>query len=382
MTHRILIAGGGPAGIAAALEVNDLGGEALLFEPAVGNGTKLTETVYPQTREALHCLGIEPLGLKPASVVMIGRDGQSRLSMSLECAAGCVDRNALDCALRARAAASGIDILPDPVVAVELTDDGIAVSTQNGVHRGQFLIDASGKNPITIGPEDPTTSGECLDDRFSAFSHFVCSGGFDVFCPTLAALDDGFAFVLPIASDRICVGVSRYVQTPVANIGQYFNNAIECSQALGKLLENATQVLPVIPVKNAQTRNRTCIGGRILRTGDALGFCDPFLWDGIGFALTTGKLAGQSCVAAIESDRLDAAGYASRADAHFDTIREHVHGVRQDIVDQFCPELAFDPHVSPALVAALFAISGQPELHQFAAARRARHGTEGAYADI
>ena len=57
-------------------------------------------------------------------------------------------------------------------------------------------------------------------------------------------------------------------------------------------MEDARRVLPIIPAKNIASTNEANPDPRITRIGDALGFRDPFLWDGLSFALETGRAAG------------------------------------------------------------------------------------------
>ena len=210
MIQRVFVIGGGPAGSGAAIELAQRDIDVLLFEQIARAGNKLSETLYPEAEALLQKMGVGPVDRRPLSVSYLGLDGNTRLNVSFSGKIGVVDRNTLDYNLRGAATAVGVKLIDAHVDHVEKSSDGIVVHAQGVAYQGSYLIDASGKNPITLNEREQSMSAALLDKRFNVFSHFENDRGFDIESPVIVALDKGFAYVLPIRRDRICIGVTSY----------------------------------------------------------------------------------------------------------------------------------------------------------------------------
>lgn len=370
MKQAVLVVGGGPAGSAAAIELGRRGMTALLFEQAPRSGNKLSETLYPEAEAQLCALAPPQVAKVPLSVNYVGRDGATTLTLSLSGRIGAVDRNDLDRSLRAAAVAAGAQLIPSRVGSIALTSAGISLSAGGVSYEGSYLIDASGKNPVSIAGGDDGRPTETLDRRFSAFSHFVCSTGFVLDHATIVALDNGFAYVLPIHADRICVGITSYDVPGDEDLERAYVSKLRESSFLSAVVKHAQRVLPVIPAKNAQTFNAGAEGGRLLRAGDALGFRDPFLWDGLSFGLQSGSIAGVSCAQAMMAGELDEAGYVEAISRLERTVRENAWQHYDDLTRLFNAAMSVDPHVSPMVLSCLFSLTGGQESRGLTGLRR------------
>ncbi|PTE06655.1 NAD(P)/FAD-dependent oxidoreductase [Mesorhizobium helmanticense] len=368
MTGSALIVGGGTAGSAAAITLARQGVSVSLFESAP-RSHKLSETLYPDAEASIEALGLNPPERKPLSVSYVGQDGETKLYLSLYGNIGVIDRNELDRNLREAAVDAGADLVVARVDKVERSEAGVTLHAQGQCYRGAYLIDASGKNPVTAVPNVTESSRTRLDDRYNAFSHFERASGFGIGCSTIAALEEGFAYVLPIRADRICVGVVTYRDFGTDNVERTYLDLLDGSSFLSALVVNAHRTLPVIAAKNVETTNLPVPDDRILRVGDALGFTDPFLWDGLSFALGTGRLAGQLCADAILAGASDFRAFADRVKLIGAAARRRTGPCCEDFAGQFNATMAVDPHVSPILTACLFAITGGPSSTGFAGLR-------------
>jgi flavin-dependent dehydrogenase len=358
LTEKVLIVGAGPAGAAAAIALARQGVGAILFEPAAAGGNKLFETLYPDAEALLDTLGLCPPEKKPLSVSYVGQDGDAKLKLSLDGSIGVVDRNELDRSLRKAALDAGAELVPTRINKVESSRDGVALYAQNDCFRGAYAIDASGKNAVTVTRSEWENSRPCLDNRFNAFCHFERAAGFDVGCSTIAALEGGFAYLLPISADRICIGVVSYADFDAANVDGTYSDLLGSSMFLSAFTRDAQRTLPVIPAKNVETMNAPLQDDRTFRVGDALGFTDPFLWDGLSFALGTGHLAGQLCGDAIVTGKQDFQVFSDHVKVIGDRVRRRTKGCCEDLAAKFSSAMAVDPHVSPILLACLFSITG------------------------
>jgi menaquinone-9 beta-reductase len=358
MGQQVVIVGGGPAGAAAAITLlrNDV--EVLLLEPTSVAGNKLSETLYPEARAALSSLGLNPTEKRPLTASYIGRDGKTRLRLSLDCEIGSVDRNELDSSLREVATQAGAQLLPLRVDKVESSSDGVAVHAQDEIFQGSYLIDASGKNPVSLVTSEVKSAPDILDRRFNAFSHFERSAGFDIDDWTIVALEEGFAYVLPIRAERICVGITSYAAFGTTALEEAYVGQLSRCEFLNALTKDARRVLPVIPAKNVETMNPAVSSGRILRVGDALGFRDPFLWDGLSFALETGKAAAHLCAQKANAEKRELKDYSELLRSLEARIRRQAYDHYKRIMGQFNDTMSFDPHVSPMLMGSLFSLTG------------------------
>jgi flavin-dependent dehydrogenase len=64
--------------------------------------------------------------------------------------------------------------------------------------------------------------------------------------------------------------------------------------------------------------------GRVLLAGDAGGLADPFLGEGIYYAIRSGQLAGQSAARGLADGRPDFADFTRQANAHFHAEFRHM----------------------------------------------------------
>jgi flavin-dependent dehydrogenase len=290
-------------------------------------------------------------------VTYIGRDGTTRLRVVLDGVAAAVDRNRLDARLRRAAADAGAEVLALAVEKVEPRAAGVVASVQGRSFSGDFLIDATGKNPVTAPAAPPPGAGRLLDRRVSVFSHYETPAAFAFPDRTIVAVECGHAYVLPIREGRVCVGFVSYDAGPGESPEEFYTRQLVGCDFLAAGLRGATRCLPAIPAKNAAADRPAVADGRVVRAGDALGFKDPFLWDGLSFALKTGAAAGQACAEAGASGALVLRAYSELVGALERQIRRQVAARYDAVAGEFNSSMLLDPHVSPLLLSVLFSLS-------------------------
>lgn len=359
MAGPVLVIGGGPAGSAAAIALARRGIDVLLFEQTAVLGNKLVETLYPDGDALLRALGMSQISRIPASVRYIGRDGETELTLSLNGNIGAIDRNELDDRLRTLAQSSGATLVRERVDGIQVRSDEVVISAQGESYRGSYLIDASGKNPVSVSGHRSDHPANVLDNRFNAFSHFVRPAGFEVDRRTIVALEGGFAYVLPIHADRICIGVTSYAAAGAKDIEETYARQLSSCRFLSALTSDARRVLPIIPAKNGEVSHPAVSDGRIIRVGDALGFRDPFLWDGLCFALETGRAAGEFCAGAIATGHANHSALSEFVTSLDLAIRRRTLDDHDGLAAQFNAAMLVDPHVSPILLGCLFSLTGK-----------------------
>jgi flavin-dependent dehydrogenase len=370
---RALVVGGGPAGSAAAIALARAGVETVLFE-APGPGNKPNETLFPAAKALLDAIGAAGIETQPLRAAFIALNDVARVDIRCEGLAAVVDRVRLDERLRHLAVEAGTTVVRTRAEAVECTAEGAAVVAAGQRFEGACVVDASGKNPVTVRRESEPASGPLLDERFSAFSHFERERGIGVDCCTIAALDRGFAYLLPIRPGRTCVGVTLYDPPELAGAEALYQAALASSSFVTALIEGGRRVLPVIVPRNRASSNPPVSGPRLFRAGDALGFSDPFLWDGISFALRTGARAGELCAELCITGSADPAGLQAETAGIAAEARRSIARQCEGAMSLFGREMAVDPHVSPLVLASLFALTGHSSFSAWRDLRRELSG--------
>jgi flavin-dependent dehydrogenase len=122
----------------------------------------------------------------------------------------------------------------------------------------------------------------------------------------------GYAWVFPKA-DHLSVGVGTFQDRRKVDLRAHLARFL----AGQPLLKEHTVLLQRghrIPLGGAE---RPLHAGRVLLAGDAGGFADPFLGEGIYYAIRSGQIAGEYAAAALAGGRVDFEAYTRQANAAF-----------------------------------------------------------------
>lgn len=363
---EVLILGAGPAGCAAAIVLAKRGHNALLIDRCSDRSSaKLPETLFPATRETLRALKIDLNDRLRSEVSFLSREGACRLTLRMaETSDGCayVDRNLLDSMLREKALGAGAHAIEThTIISVQRQDQKFVVTTSDGkVLSASFLIDASGKAQASSHLVGGVSSDDRpLDPRSNIFSHFETERGFDLEAPAIIRADDGFFYAVPIRAHRISLGWVTYSNLPPHDLETAFLRQIEATPAARRLVADSRRVLPVIAGKNTVTNVLRPAADGVFVTGDALGFRDPFFHDGVGFALASGRLAGESCADIIDGLTSPFEGetrYATDLMLAEAALRQSTDEAIERVRNLFSPLQILDPHLPCSILAALMGI--------------------------
>jgi flavin-dependent dehydrogenase len=180
----VIVAGGGPAGLAFAAAAADRGLDVLVLEPRpfpIDKGCG--EGILPAGLQALQALGmLGRLGAEDASPLRtlrwVDSDGAA-LEVALPAPGGLgVRRTALSTALRDRALEAGAELQETSVLRHRRGGDAVTVETAAGSFLGRLLVAADGL-------ASPIRSREGLDEpmagprRFGLRRHLACEGAGD-----------------------------------------------------------------------------------------------------------------------------------------------------------------------------------------------------------
>jgi len=303
-TYDLIVIGGGPAGTAAAMVAARAGASVLLLERGRPPRQKVCgEFVSAEGVETLRGLDAAVADRLLAGAPRIGRsrlfsDGQC-VEVPVEPAAASVTRFELDFALWRAAEKAGAECR-QAVEVESVTGEGpleISLGPAEGGCATQAVlalsvIDASGRWSKLRASEVGTPSRQPRGRRqyIGLKAHF---GTAEADGPTvdLYFFEGGYCGVQPIGDGQLnaCAMVRADV---AANLEDVFAShpALEERSREWQQVGEAVATSPLVFERPRPVR------GRVLCAGDAAGFVDPFVGDGITLALRSGVLAAEAAL--------------------------------------------------------------------------------------
>ncbi|MHB2019695.1 MAG: NAD(P)/FAD-dependent oxidoreductase [Candidatus Xenobia bacterium] len=284
----ILIAGGGPAGLATAIHAALAGFSCCVVEPQQGVIDKACgEGLMPPAVAALDRIGVHPAGHPFAGIRYV--DGDRHVDVRFRQGPGLgVRRTTLHEALLARADTLGITRLQGRVSHIHQGPAGVqATLSDNSSHEASWLVAADGlhsrlRRELRLGlpPRHTPRYGIRRHFAMAPWSEFV-----EVHWSPRAE-----AYVTPVSPD--CVGVAMLFEGKAT-----FEELLPQFPALHSRLP--APCTPAMGGGPFEQRTRRRIASRVLLVGDAAGFLDPLTGEG----LRLGLLAAELLVAALATGR-------------------------------------------------------------------------------
>ena len=230
-----------------------------------------------------------------------------------------VMRSTFDAFLAARAVAEGVEFregvrVRGPINTGDIADTGVTgshieLNTDDGLIKARYVIGADGAGGV-IGrsllglnyrnSHITLTSEVSVDDATLDRYRGKCLVDFGV-------IPHGYAWIFP-KKDGLSVGIAGMNGRLERGVKDYFKDFIEDQDALdGTIIESGDIRGWTIPVYHG--KGQEVYRGRALVTGDAAHLVDPFLGEGIYYAIRSGQIAADAVGAALGSDRGDLSNY-------------------------------------------------------------------------
>ncbi|HEU0206230.1 MAG TPA: FAD-dependent monooxygenase [Pseudolysinimonas sp.] len=292
---QVVVVGGGPVGLACAIEARMAGLDVTVVEPRAGVIDKACgEGLMPGAVPALARLGVTPRGYPLRGIDY--RDG--RRSVQHRFVAGNalgVRRTTLHEALLTRAQELAVGFLTDRVDGVTQDAHHARVRTLSGADiTGDWVLAADGLHSNVArmtGLHLPTPRAR---RRYGLRRHYALEPWSDLIEIHWTRL--GEIYVTPTADGMIGVAL-------LARQGVKFDDALAASPELAARLRGARAVTEVRGAGPLRQSTRARTSGRVLLVGDASGYVDALTGEGIRIGIAQARAA----VAAISSGQI--AGY-------------------------------------------------------------------------
>jgi flavin-dependent dehydrogenase len=286
----LLVVGGGPVGLAAAIEARMLGLTVVVIEQRDGPIDKACgEGLMPGALPLLARLGI---ALDGRPLFGIGyRSATRRVDHLFASGNGLgVRRTTLHAALTARAVGLGVDFVRSKVVSLRQDAGGVAVADI----AARFLLGADGLHS-TVRSLAGLEARSPTDLRFGLRQHFAVEPWSDLVEVHWTPVAE--AYVTPVSDGVVGVAV----------LGKRGLDYAEAMAAIPVIAERVAGADVVSTLRGAGPfRQRTSArrAGRVLLVGDASGYVDAITGEGIRVGLAQAQ-AAVACIAAGEPERYE-----------------------------------------------------------------------------
>lgn len=326
---QVVIIGGGPAAAACGLAATAGGLDVLIIERSRMPRSKLCGCcLSPRGQRELGRMGLESFAAQSGAplqhVRLVTPMGQARLPF---CGSRSLSRDLLDSTLLGHAVDRGCFLLPETAVQslrCDREDAELTCRTGPETSGRDRILDAHLPPPMSV-----TLSAECVvlatglvesvrlhatpaetaEAPRTAPSARIGLGA--TLPPEAAALAPG-ELIMAVEPHGYC-GVVLLEDGRVDIAAAVDADAVSHttpSDLLASLL--ARTELGPLPLGSARirgtpplTHHRRLSEGRVFRVGDAAGYVEPFTGEGIGWALTSGRLAGSALAGSLTSGTLD-----------------------------------------------------------------------------
>jgi len=294
--YDLIVVGGGPAGTSAAITCARQGARVLAVERGQFPRHKVCgEFVSAESLGLLSDLLVPQRAWLFDNAIRIDRarlflDGR-KIETPFDPSAASISRWDLDAALWESAESSGVDGRQQVVVHSISGTGPFLVTTSAGEFQGRALINASGRwsNLNLKGTSVAKTAVKWLGLK-AHFAESPPQASVDLYF-----LDGGYCGVQAVnlgngdeQSER--VNVCAMVR---ADVARTLPEVFDCHPALQKRSRGWRQLSDPVTTSPLVFRQPQPERDAILMTGDAAGFIDPFVGDGVSLALRSGTLAGE-----------------------------------------------------------------------------------------
>lgn len=271
----VLVVGGGPVGLACAIEARLAGLSATVIEPRSGVIDKACgEGLMPGAVPLLARLGVDPEGMPLRGVRYVAGGRRAEHLFRTGTGRG-VRRTALHSALLARAEQLGVERVTARVEAIEQSADAVVA----GGIQARWLLGADGLHSTVRRLAGLERVAPRARRRFGMTRHYAVAPWTDLIEVHWAP--DAELYVTPLAPDLVGVAMLGEPRTDFASV-------LRSVPALAGVGEATTSLRGAGPLRQRATAPSA---GRVLLVGDASGYVDAITGEGLRLGFEQARLA-------------------------------------------------------------------------------------------
>ncbi len=309
--YDVIVIGMGPAGSSAACELARFGHKVLALEkylmprvkPCGGCLSAKIQTILDDDLPAMAEAEIRR--------VILSFRGQSEITIEADAPiAWMVMRDKFDHHLARKAEEAGADVrYGKPVLAIERTEHGFRVRTSVAEYRCTFLIGADGVNGLTsryLGYAPSREIAVALEGELTLPPETLRTLENTVRLD-IGEIPHGYGWLFP-KEKNWSVGVGT-VKQPERHPREYYASLLKNQHIEDEIIDEQ-RLGYRIPLFSRRSAEISKDGSLLI--GDAAALVDPFLGEGIYYAIRSGQIAAETIHRALEQDTRDLDDYRRR----------------------------------------------------------------------
>lgn len=283
-TLNLVVVGGGPIGLATAIDARLSGLTVVLLEPKLGNLDKACgEGLMPGALPFLDRLGVEPKG-KPLRGVAYHQGQQSVTHRFAEAQGLGVRRLELHSVLSERASSLGVSLVQASFSNCTELGDHVVVVDSNGVeYKSRYVIGADGlHSSVARSVGLAREVSERRVKRYGLRQHFNVAPWSDLI--EVFYTKEAEVYVTPVSSSEVGVAVLGLKSND-------FKETVQSVPELAERLKGATTTSRLMGAGSFPQKSFSPRRGRVLLVGDASGYIDAITGEGLRLGLAQSREA-------------------------------------------------------------------------------------------
>nr|WP_315154183.1 NAD(P)/FAD-dependent oxidoreductase [uncultured Flavobacterium sp.] len=297
VSKRIVIVGGGLAGLTAAIHLSKIGLKVILIEKNEYPKHKVCgEYISNEILPYFNWLSLDISELNPTQISKLDfstADGK-RIHCDLPLGGFGVSRYALDDFLYKKAIQNGCEIIQDSVDDIVYKNEIHTISTlSNGIFTSEIVIGAFGKRSII----DLKLKREFIQKKsywLAVKAHY--SGVFPNDLVGLHNFEGGYCGVSKVENDavNICYLASYDSFKKYKNTDEYQNHVVAVNPHLKSIFENSKMIFEApLTISQVSFDKKNLIENHILMIGDTAGLIHPLCGNGMAMAIHSAKIISE-----------------------------------------------------------------------------------------